>query len=180
MENHTLTIAAIIALLILAVAGTGEQPGVLTPSEPVLGEDSSQSAPPPTPPAPAPDVPQVSPEDRLLLARLIRAEAEGEPFEGQVAVGATVLNRVKSPSYPDTIPGVIYQIDSGYWQYQVVQNGSINLPPTPTSLAAADPALRGDDPSWGAIGFYNPAKTNNPWVRSRPVTRVIGNHVFFR
>ncbi|NPV53518.1 MAG: hypothetical protein HPY71_08330 [Firmicutes bacterium] len=180
MENHTLTIAAVIALLILAVAGTGGQPGVLTPSEPVLGEDPSQSAPPPTLPAPAPDTLQVSPEDRLLLASLIRAEAEGEPFEGQVAVGASVLNRVKNPRYPDSIPGVIYQIDSGYWQYQVVQDGSINLPPTPTSLAAADRALEGEDPSWGATGFYNPAKTSNPWVRSRPVTRVIGNHVFFR
>jgi len=122
-----------------------------------------------------------SASDIELLARLVQAEAGGEPYEGQVAVAASVLNRVKDPRYPNTIPGVVYEVTDGrYYQYSPVLDGRINLPASQTAFAAVREAIAGRDPSLGANGFYNPAKTTNRWVRSHPVTTVIGNHVFFR
>lgn len=121
----------------------------------------------------------LSQSDIDLLARLVRAEAEGEPYTGQVAVAATILNRLKDPRYPNTIPGIIYQIDNGCYQYSPVLDGRINLPPTASSYKAVEAALSGWDPSNGANGFYNPAGTSSRWVRSHPVTARIGNHVFF-
>ncbi|MGE5578082.1 MAG: cell wall hydrolase [Syntrophothermus sp.] len=127
-----------------------------------------------------------SAQDRELLARLIHSEAGGEPFLGQVAVGAVVLNRVKSPDYPDSISGVIYQstynpnTGVSYPQFQVVSDGRIYEPANATAYQAADRALAGQDPSGGAIGFYNPQKTRQWWVVSQPVTVQIGNHVFFK
>ncbi|MDI3280191.1 MAG: LysM peptidoglycan-binding domain-containing protein [Bacillota bacterium] len=119
--------------------------------------------------------------DLDLLARLVQAEAGGEPYEGMVAVAATVLNRLRDPRYPDTIPGVIYQVvDGKYYQYSPVLDGRINQPATPIAYKAVQDALAGWDPSRGANGFYNPAKTSNAWVASQPVTARIGNHVFFR
>lgn len=123
---------------------------------------------------------RVSDTDLDLLARLVRAEAGGEPYQGQVAVAATILNRVKDIRYPGTVSGVIYQVAGGYYQYCPVQNGTINLPAGTTAYQATRDAMNGVDPSFGATGFYNPAKTSNQWVRSQPVTTVIGNHVFFR
>lgn len=114
-----------------------------------------------------------------LLARLVRAESEGEPYTGQVAVAATILNRLKDPRYPNTVPGIVYQIDNGRYQYSPVLDGRINLPPTSSTYKAVQAALSGWDPSNGANGFYNPAGTNSQWVRSHPVTARIGNHVFF-
>jgi len=131
-------------------------------------------------PAPSSPIINISAAERDLLARLVRAEAGGEPYLGQVAVAATVLNRVKDPRYPNTVSGVIYQISGGYYQYCPVQNGTINLPATQTAINATNDALNGYDPSLGATGFYNPSKTTNQWVRSQPVTTVIGNHIFFR
>jgi N-acetylmuramoyl-L-alanine amidase len=123
----------------------------------------------------------VSASDRDLLARLVHAEASGEVYEGKVAVAATVLNRVASPAYPNSIPAIIYQVLEGrYYQYEPVLNGTINRPAGSEAFKATDAALSGWDPSYGAIGFYNPAKTSNAWVRSRPVTVKIGNHVFFK
>ncbi|HHY98246.1 MAG TPA: hypothetical protein GX509_05865 [Firmicutes bacterium] len=189
MHNDTLTIALILALVVAVATGIGGNAHGVPPSGAI---SPPEGTPPPVspgtpgdgydvPPSEPPiNEPGISQEDKLLLARLIRAEAEGEPFLCQVAVGATVLNRVKSPLYPDTIPEVIYQVESGYWQYEVVQNGRINIPPDSTSLAAADEAIRGEDPSYGAIGFYNPSQTSNAWVLSRPVTTAIGNLVFYR
>ena len=119
---------------------------------------------------------QANDNDTNLLARLINAEARGEPFAGQVAVGAVVLNRVKHPSFPKTISGVIYQpgaftsINDGQWQ------ASMN----DTAYKAAKQALSGWDPSGGAIYYYNPAKTTNKWIYSRPVCATIGSHVFAR
>lgn len=125
--------------------------------------------------------PRFSGSDLDLLARLVHAEAEGEPYAGKVAVAATILHRVDDPAYPDTIPGVIYQVwDGKYVQYEPVLNGRINLPADDASRRAVQDAVAGVDPSLGAIGFYNPAKTFNQWVRERPVTTVIGNHYFFR
>ena len=116
-----------------------------------------------------------------LLARLVTAEAGGEPYRGQVAVAASVLNRVQSSRYPNTISGVINQVAEGrYYQYEPVQNGTIWRTASATSWKAVYDALAGWDPSLGATGFYNPAKTTNRWVRQQPVTVTIGRHVFFR
>lgn len=122
----------------------------------------------------------LSQNDLDLLARLVSAEAAGEPFIGQVAVAATVLNRLEDPRYPDTIPEIVYQVDNGRYQYSPVLDGRINLPASPSVYQAIEEALRGSDPSKGANGFYNPTKTSNQWVRSQPVTVTIGGHVFFR
>ncbi|NLW55167.1 MAG: LysM peptidoglycan-binding domain-containing protein [Firmicutes bacterium] len=115
------------------------------------------------------------------LAKLVRAEAEGEPFTGQVAVAASVLNRLNDPRYPNSITEIIYQVDQGrYYQYSPVMDGRINLPATESARKAVQAALSGQDPSYGAIGFYNPRKTTNAWVRSQPITATIGQHVFFK
>lgn len=122
---------------------------------------------------------RLSQSDIDLLARLVTAEAGGEPYTGQVAVAATVLNRLKDPRYPNTVPGIVYQVDNGRYQYSPVLDGRINLPASPSAYKAVQDALNGWDPSNGANGFYNPRKTNNQWVRSHPATASIGNHVFF-
>jgi N-acetylmuramoyl-L-alanine amidase len=143
-------------------------------------------APAPTP-APAPQQPlpsrggfQFSAAELDLFARLVHAEAAGEPYLGQVAVAATVLNRINSTRYPNTLSAVIYQIESGFYQYSPVLDGRINLPAGESARRAVRDAIAGQDPSLGAIGFYNPRKTSNVWVRQQPVTTIIGNHVFFR
>lgn len=122
----------------------------------------------------------LSREDRDLFARLVHAEACGEPFTGQVAVAASVLNRVASARYPDTVREVILQVWEGYYQYSPVQDGRIKQPAGEQAFLAVETALRGWDPSRGATGFYNPARTGDTWVRSQQVTVTIGNHVFFR
>ncbi len=121
-----------------------------------------------------------SSSDIELLARLVRAEARGESYIGQVAVAATVLNRVKSSSYPNTISGVVYQVVNGFIQYCPVRDGSINMPATETARNAVRDAINGWDPSNGAVSFYNPRTATNAWIRTRPVTAVIGNHMFVR
>lgn len=121
----------------------------------------------------------LSQSDLNLLARLVTAESDGEPYDGQVAVASTVLNRLRDPRYPKTIPGIIYQIDSGSYQYSPVLDGRINQSASASAYQAVLAAYGGLDPSHGADGFYNPAKTSSQWVRSNPVTAVIGNHVFF-
>ncbi len=112
--------------------------------------------------------------DYNLLARVISAEARGEPFEGQVAVGAVVLNRVEHPSFPNTVAGVIYQPGA----FSCLQNGQFNQPVASSSYRAAQDALNGWDPTNGSIYYYNPAKTSNAWMRSRPILLRIGSHVF--
>ncbi len=124
--------------------------------------------------------PRLSPEEMDLFARLVHAEAAGEPFVGQVAVAASVLNRVKDPRYPDTVREVILQVIDDYYQYSPVLDGRINLPANDSAYRAVRLALLGLDPTGGATGFYNPALTDDQWVRTRPVTKKIGNHVFFR
>ncbi len=121
----------------------------------------------------------LSQTDLDLLSRLVTAESDGEPFNGQVAVAATILNRLRDSRYPKTIPGIIYQVDNGSYQYSPVLDGRINLPASSNAVRAVQSALSGSDPSYGANGFYNPEKTVNQWVRSQTVTTVIGNHVFF-
>jgi N-acetylmuramoyl-L-alanine amidase len=112
--------------------------------------------------------------DLYLLAQLVYGEGRGESYTGQVAIAAVVLNRVKSPKYPNTIAGVIYQPGA----FSVVDDGQINLAPDDTALKAARDAMNGWDPSGGALIYFNPAKTTNAYVWSRPVTTVIGNHRF--
>lgn len=109
-----------------------------------------------------------------LLARLIYGESRGEPYTGQVAVGAVVLNRVKSSSFPNTISGVIYQSGA----FDVVSDGQINLSPNSTAKKAAQDALNGWDPSYGAIYYFNPSTATNKWIWSRPMTITIGKHRF--
>lgn len=109
-----------------------------------------------------------------LLARLVYGEARGEPYTGQVAVAAVVLNRVKSSSFPNSISGVIYQSGA----FDVVRDGQINLSPNSTAIKAAQDALNGWDPSYGAIYYFNPNTATNAWIWSRPHTVTIGNHRF--
>jgi N-acetylmuramoyl-L-alanine amidase len=111
-----------------------------------------------------------------LLARLVRAEAEAEPFAGQVAVAAVVLNRVRSPLFPHTVAGVIFEPR----QFEPVWNGRIYLPAGPTAYRAVTAALSGWDPSRGALYFYNPEKASSRFLRGLRVTVRIGDHVFLR
>ena len=115
-----------------------------------------------------------------LFARLVHSEAGSEPYIGQVAVAASVLNRLASTRYPNTLSGVVYQIIDGCYQYSPVLDGRINIPANKSAYQAVYDALGGWDPSRNALGFYNPAKTSNQWVRQQQVTTVIGNHIFFR
>lgn len=112
--------------------------------------------------------------DVALLARLIYGEARGESYVGQVAVGAVVLNRIKSASFPNTMSGVIYQ----KYAFTAVDDGQINLTPNATAKKAALDAMNGWDPTYGAIYYYNPATATSSWIFSRKTTVTIGNHVF--
>ena len=109
-----------------------------------------------------------------LLARLIYGEARGEPYTGQVAVGAVVMNRVKNSSFPNSISGVIYQSGA----FDAVKDGQINLTPDSTAKKAAQDAINGWDPSYGAIYYFNPSTATNKWIWSRPMTVTIGRHRF--
>lgn len=112
--------------------------------------------------------------DQYLLAKIISAEARGEPYIGQVAVGAVVLNRVKHPSFPNTISGVVYQKGA----FTAIVDGQFNEPIADSAFKAAKDAMNGWDPSGGAIYYYNPERTTNQWIYSREVITTIGKHVF--
>lgn len=114
--------------------------------------------------------------DIQLLARAINGEARGEPYEGQVAVGAVILNRVKNSSFPNTISGVIYQPGA----FTAVADGQINVPISENSTVykAARDALNGWDPTNGCIYYFNPNTATNKWIWSRPLVKVIGKHRF--
>ena len=109
-----------------------------------------------------------------LLARVVYGEARGEPYTGQVAVAAVVLNRVKSSKFPNTIAGVVYQSGA----FDAVADGQINMTPDTTAKKAAQDALNGWDPSYGAIYYFNPSTATNKWIWSRPMTVTIGKHRF--
>ncbi|HHW32075.1 MAG TPA: spore cortex-lytic enzyme [Clostridiaceae bacterium] len=115
-------------------------------------------------------------KDVDLLARLIHGEGRGEPYIGQVAIGAVVLNRTRDSRFPNTIAGVIYQPGA----FDVVTDGQINLAPDTTSINAAKDALNGWDPTNGCIYYWNPATATSRWIWSRPIVTQIGNHVFAR
>lgn len=118
-------------------------------------------------------------EDFYWLVRAISAEARGEPLQGQIAVGAVIVNRTKDPRFPNSIKGVIFQQVNGVYQFSPVQNGAIYNQPVASAYEAAARALAGEDPTNGALYFYNPRFTSrNNWIRSRPVAKVLNNHVF--
>ena len=114
--------------------------------------------------------------DIQLMARAINGEARGEPYEGQVAVGAVILNRVKSSQFPNTIAGVIYQSGA----FTAVADGQINQPIAEDSTVykAARDAMNGWDPTGGCIYYFNPATATNKWIWSRPHVKTIGKHRF--
>jgi len=112
-----------------------------------------------------------------LLARLITAEADAEPYAGKVAVGAVVLNRIASPVFPDSIREVIYQYGNGTYQFEPVMNGWINRPATAGSIRAAKDALSGSDPTGGALYFFA-TYVKNAWLWARPLSGIIGNVAF--
>lgn len=109
-----------------------------------------------------------------LLARTIYAEGRGEPYVGQVAIGAVVLNRVRNPQFPNTISGVVYQKHA----FTAVSDGQINLTPNETAMKAARDAINGWDPTGGALYYYNPAVATSAWIFDRQTVTVIGKHVF--
>lgn len=109
-----------------------------------------------------------------LLARVISAEARGEPYSGQVAVGAVILNRVEHPSFPNTIAGVVYQPGA----FTCMVDGQIDQPVADSAYQAARDALNGSDPSGGAIYYFNPDTATSAWIWSRPLIKVIGKHRF--
>lgn len=114
--------------------------------------------------------------DIQLMARAVNGEARGEPYEGQVAVAAVILNRVKSPSFPNSISGVIYQPGA----FTAVSDGQINVPIAPGSTVykACQDAMNGWDPTGGALYYFNPDTATNAWIWSRPLIKKIGKHRF--
>lgn len=112
--------------------------------------------------------------DVALLARVISAEARGEPYAGQVAVGAVILNRIEHPSFPSTLAGVVYQPGA----FSCMDDGQIDQPVAESARRAAQEALGGSDPSGGAIYYFNPSTATSAWIWSRPLIKVIGKHRF--
>ncbi len=115
-----------------------------------------------------------STSDYNLLARIISAEARGEPYRGQIAVGAVVLNRVEHPSFPSTISGVVYQNGA----FSCLDDGQFDEPVADSAYKAAKDALNGMDPSGGAIYYFNPSTATSKWIWSRPLITTIGKHRF--
>ncbi|MBE5739436.1 MAG: spore cortex-lytic enzyme [Clostridiales bacterium] len=115
-----------------------------------------------------------SSSDVYLLAKTIYAEGRGEPYTGQVAIGAVVLNRIRSPQFPNTVSGVVYQKHA----FTAVTDGQINLTPNDTAMKAAKDAINGWDPTGGALYYYNPAVATSSWIFDRQTVTVIGKHVF--
>ena len=120
------------------------------------------------------EVINITNEELLLLSKLVTGEARGETYEGQVAVAAVVINRVKDPRFPDTIKDVIYQKNA----FSVVMDGSINMQPTESAYNAARDALYGDDPTGEAVFFWNPEIATCKWIKTLNPYLRIGNHVF--
>ncbi|KAA9023626.1 cell wall hydrolase [Niallia endozanthoxylica] len=120
----------------------------------------------------------ISAADKDLMARLVSAEAKGEPYAGKVAVATVILNRLDHPEFPNTVKEVIYQIDHGYYAFTPVQNGTINQPADVESKRAVSEALAYRGQGNGSLYFYNPNTASSSWIYSRPVTVTIGNHRF--
>ena len=121
------------------------------------------------------DIPR---DDLILLAKIIHAEARGESLNGKIAVGAVIINRLGSPCFPKTVREVIWQSNNGVYQFSPVADGSINLEPNEQAILAAELAFTGQDPTNGALYFYNPHIARDRWIRTLPVLNRIGQHVF--
>ena len=154
MENHRLELNGI----------AGRQP--IDEKRETLDEKNRQQKPVPAH--------SYSKQDVELLARAVNGEARGESLEGKVAVAAVIINRTKSPEFPRSVKGVIFQSGA----FDAVEDGQVWLTPEKTAYQAAELALQGHDPTGDAIYYYNPAKTTNKWIWSRPVITKIGRHVF--
>lgn len=115
-----------------------------------------------------------SSSDLYLMAKAIYAEGRGESYTGQVAIGAVIMNRLKSPDFPNTISGIIYQKGA----FTAVADGQINLEPNQTAYDAARDAMNGWDPTYGCLYYYNPAVATSAWIFNRQTVTVIGKHVF--
>ncbi len=113
-------------------------------------------------------------DDIWMIARMVAAEARGEPYLGQVAVGAVIINRILSPQFPDTLRGVLFQRNA----FQPISNGSFYMTPNESARRAAMEALNGHDPTGGALFFFNPRQSNDRFMHSRPTKMVIGSHRF--
>jgi N-acetylmuramoyl-L-alanine amidase len=120
----------------------------------------------------------ISAADKDLMARLVHAEAGGEPYAGKVAVASVVLNRVNSSHFPNSVQGVIYQITDGHYAFEPVQNGRVNQPADAASKRAVNEAIALIGKGNGSLYFYNPKISTSSWIFSRPVIKRIGNHVF--
>jgi N-acetylmuramoyl-L-alanine amidase len=120
----------------------------------------------------------ISEADKDLMARLVRAEAEAEPYAGKVAVATVVLNRVASSEFPNTVRSVVYEISNGHYAFTPVANGQINKPADAASRKAVNEALAFRGQGSGSLFFYNPKTAVSKWIFSRPVTVTIGNHRF--
>ncbi|ETI69570.1 cell wall hydrolase [Neobacillus vireti] len=120
----------------------------------------------------------ISDKEKDLFARLVEAEAKGEPYEGKLAVATVVLNRVESPQFPDTVTGVINEVVGDAYAFSPVQNGEITKPASEESTQAVEEALKREDTLHDSIFFYNPKIATDNWIRSRQTVETIGNHVF--
>ncbi len=138
--------------------------GMNSSYEVLAGESSSSSG----------SVNGYSSSDVYLLAKTIHAEGRGEPYTGQVAIGAVILNRVRDAAFPNTVSGVVYQKHA----FTAVTDGQINLTPNDTAMRAARDAINGWDPTGGALYYYNPAIATSSWIFDRQTVTVIGKHVF--
>jgi N-acetylmuramoyl-L-alanine amidase len=118
--------------------------------------------------------------EKDLMARLVHAEAVGEPYAGKVAVATVIINRVRSAEFPNTVRGVIYQIANGHYAFTPVENGQINQPADAASKRAVNEAIALTGKGNGSLFFYNPKTSTSSWVSTRQVTVRIGNHVFAR
>lgn len=116
--------------------------------------------------------------EKDIFARLVEAEAKGEPYEGKVAVAEVVLNRVESPEFPDTVTGVVTEVVGDSYAFSPVQNGEINKPASEEAKQAVDEAITNDNRLNEATFFYNPEIATDDWIRSREVVTTIGDHVF--
>ncbi|GMA52508.1 spore cortex-lytic enzyme [Alicyclobacillus contaminans] len=119
---------------------------------------------------------RLSMSDVRLMQHVVYGEARGEPFEGEVAIAAVILNRLRDPRFPHTVPGIVYQPGA----FTAVADGQVNLQPDAKAMRAVTDALHGWDPSHGAVYYFNPATATSPWIWSRPQIVQIGKHIFCR
>ncbi|HHY36681.1 MAG TPA: spore cortex-lytic protein [Firmicutes bacterium] len=161
-QRLRLALAAALVVVVLAV-------GVSTrlQEEPYVGWETETAY--------APQVGEPNYDDVWLLARMVASEARGEPYEGQVAVAAVIVNRVRNPRFPNTVAGVLFEP----WAFEPVLNGTFwTAPVTEEHVRAAEQALNGWDPSYGSLFFWNPGTATSPWIWTRRIITQIGEHVF--